>query len=195
MIRTVLLAAAASAALPALAAAEPVALNIDPSHTSVRVEWPHTGHVPLLIAFPAFEGTVMYDAENIANSSVTFSVDTSKLWTGVPVWDEHLADPERPLLQTATYPTATFVSTSVEPTGENTARLTGDLTVKDQTHPVTFDVELMNEAPNPRSGATVRGFLATATISRSLFGVDQAAEMMGDEVKIIVATELTEPAS
>jgi len=195
MIRTVLLAAAASAALPALALAEPVALTIDPSHTSVRVEWPHTGHVPLMIAFPAFEGEVMYDAENIENSSVTFTVDTTQLWTGVPLWDEHLHDPERPLLATATWPTATFTSTSVTRTGDKTATLTGDLTIRDQTHPVTFEVEMGNEAPNPRSGAIVRGFLATATISRSQFGVEQAAEMMGDDVKIVVAAELTEAAS
>jgi polyisoprenoid-binding protein YceI len=195
MIRTVLLAAAACVALPALAMAEPVALTVDPSHTSVRVEWPHTGHVPLLIAFPAFEGEVMYDPENVENSSVTFTVDTSALWTGVPLWDEHLADPERPLLQTATYPTATFTSISVTRTGDNTATLTGDLTVRDQTHPVTFEVTMGNEAPNPRSGAIVRGFMATATISRSQFGVEQAAEMMGDDVKIIVATELQQAAS
>jgi polyisoprenoid-binding protein YceI len=195
MIRTVLLAAAAAIALPALAVAEPVALSIDPNHTSVRVEWPHTGHTPLLIAFPAFEGEVMYDAENIANSAVTFTVDTSKLWTGVPVWEEHLADPERPLLQTATYPMATFTSTAIESTGENTAKLTGDLTIKDQTHPVTFDVELTNEAPNPRDGSTVRGFLATAAVSRSMFGVDMAAEAMGDEIVITVAAELSQPAS
>lgn len=194
MIRTTI-PAVLLAALPLAATAEPMALEIDPNHTSIRVEWTHTGHTPLLIAFPAFEGEVMFDPGAIENSSVTMTVDTSKLWTGVDVWEEHLADPERPLLQTATYPEATFTSTSVERTGENTAKLTGDLTIRDQTHPVTFDVAFTREAANPRDGSTVRGFLATAVIDRTDYGVDLAADMMGADVTITVAAELGEPSS
>lgn len=193
MIRTVLLAAMASA-IPAMALAEPVTLVADPSHTSVRVEWPHNGHTPLLIAFPAFEGAVMYDAENIANSSVTWSVDTTALWTGVPLWEEHLADPERPLLQTATYPTASFASTAVAATGENTGTVTGDLTIRDITIPVTFDVELTNDVVRERDGKRIVGFLATAEIDRTQFGIDQGVADMGETVTITVAAELS-PAS
>lgn len=193
MIRTVLLAAAATA-VPAIVLAEPVTLVADPSHTSVRVEWPHNGHTPLLIAFPAFEGTVSYDAENVANSSVEWSVDTTALWTGAPVWEEHLADPERPLLQTATYPTATFTSTSITATGETTGTMTGDLTIRDITVPVTFDVELTNDVVRARDDKRIVGFLATASIDRTQFGVEQGVADMGNDVKIIVAAELS-PAS
>lgn len=193
MIRTVLLAAAA-AALPAIALAEPVTLVADPAHTSVRVEWPHNGHTPLLIAFPAFEGTVVFDPENAAASSVEWTVDTSALWTGVPLWDEHLADAERPLLQTATYPTASFKSSAVTATGETTGTVTGDLTIRDVTIPVTFDVELTNDVVRARDNKRIVGFLATASIDRTQFGVDQGVADMGSDVKIIVAAELS-PAS
>ncbi len=182
--------AAALAAVPAAAQAEAQRLYLDPNHTSIRVEWTHDGMTPLLIAFPAFSGEVHFDPDAIENSSVTVMLDMQQMWTGIPLWDDHLRDAERPLLQTAAYPEAKFVSTGVTRTGENTAALTGDLTIRDQTHEVTFDVEFTREVE--LRGQTVRGFLARAVIDRAQFGVEQGAARMGTDVTIVIATELME---
>ncbi len=99
-----------------------------------------------------------------------------------------------------TWPEIRFVSTSVEPTGDTTALVTGDLTIKDQTHEVVLDVVLnyLGEhqlAPFvPELADTeVAGFSATATILRSDFGLDMLVPLISDEVSLIIETELLRP--
>ncbi len=190
MTRTVLLAAAAMA-LPLAAQAEPAAFKMDPSHSTIHARWTHTAGTPLLIAFPVYESEISFDPDNIADSSVTVTVETAEAWTGSELWDDHLTGDERPLLRSAEYPTATFTSTEIVPTGEDTATMTGDLTIKDMTHPVSFDVEMKGQAQG-RDGERIYGFLATTTVDRTQFGLDMAADMMGSDLVIEISSEIVE---
>lgn len=193
MIRSVAIACAIAAA-PVIAAAEPKPFAMDPNHSTIHAEWTHTTGTPLLIAFPSFESEILFDPDAIENSSITVTVDTAEAWTGSALWDDHLTGDERPLLRAAEYPTATFTSTSITRTGENTAEMTGDLSIKDQTHPITFDVELKGQASG-MGGGTVYGFLATAEIDRTMFGMDMAADIMGADVKLTISSEIAEQAA
>jgi polyisoprenoid-binding protein YceI len=83
----------------------------------------------------------------------------------------------------ATYPTARFVSTSVVASG-NSAKITGNLTIKDQTKPVTIDATLVGAGTNPMSKKLNFGFRGTTTIKRSDFGLGYATPVVADSVKL-----------
>ena len=86
----------------------------------------------------------------------------------------------------------TFESTKVAPTGERTARVTGDLTLLGTTRPVTLDVTLNQIAPHPvpsYEGVETAGFSARGTLKRSEFGMDFLAPAVGDEVDLIFEVE------
>ncbi|MBU0774876.1 MAG: YceI family protein, partial [Alphaproteobacteria bacterium] len=91
----------------------------------------------------------------------------------------------------AKFPTATFVSTSVKPDGATGADITGNLTIKGVTKPVTLDAELYGagKAPAMAGGKENVGFVATTTIKRSDFGMAYGVPMVGDaiELKIVAA--------
>lgn len=188
MTRIALLAAAASVALPAIAAAAPTQLYMDPNHTQITATWKHFSGVPLDIRFTEFDSTVMYDAEDPSASSIEITLPVAALESGVPPFNDHLKSAD--FFEAETYPTATFTSTSIEATGENTATMTGDLTIKDVTAPVTFDVTLVGEAPNPMSGAQLWGFTATTTLDRTEWGLGMFAPAVPADVVLTISSEL-----
>ncbi len=188
MTRIALLAAAAAVALPATAMAEAEQLYMDPSHTQISAEWKHFSGLPLQIMFTQFDSTVMYDAEDVSNSSVEITLPVEGIHSGVAPFDTHLKSPD--FFEAETYPTATFTSTSIESTGEDTATMTGDLTIKDVTAPVTFDVTLVGAGENPMSGAALYGFTATTTLDRTEWGLGMFAPAVPAEVTLMIATEM-----
>src|SRR3546814_17421246 len=86
----------------------------------------------------------------------------------------------------ANYPNITFKSTSIENTGKDTYKLSGDLTIRDMTKPVTMDLVYRGTIENPQSKAMTAGFQLTGTINRSDFNVGPKfpAPMLSDEVRI-----------
>lgn len=190
MTRTVLLAAAAAIAMPALAHAAPVQLYMDPSHTQISAEWRHFSGVPLRIRFTEFDATVMYDAEDPSASSLEITLPVDALESGVPPFNDHLKSPD--FFEAETYPTASFIATSIESTGDDTATMTGDLTIKDVTAPVTFDVTLIGDTQNPMSGARLVGFTATTELDRSEWGLGMFVPAVPANVTLHIAAELSE---
>src|SRR6185369_11546467 len=98
-------------------------------------------------------------------------------------------------LDVATYPTITFKSTRIEPTGDTKFRLIGDLTVKGVTHPVTLNVMKYGEFNDPGMMGHRIAYSAETEISRKEFGLTMAMMLdgrfvVGDEVKISVELEL-----
>ncbi len=90
----------------------------------------------------------------------------------------------------AQFPTARFESTVVETAdGEGHYRVTGTLTIKDQSKPVTLDVQLNASGEHPMRKVPAIGFNATATIKRSDFGVGAYAPAVSDEVELRITTE------
>ena len=95
------------------------------------------------------------------------------------------------IFDAAKFPTASFVSTSVKPDGATGADITGNLTIKGVTKPVTLDAEFYGAGVQPMSKKENVGFIATTTIKRSEFGMGYAVPMVSDaiELKIIAGFE------
>jgi len=179
----------AFAAAPAFAA--PVTYKIDPTHTTVLAQWNHFGFSNPSASFGNVEGTLVYDAADVARSSVEVILPLSGLEGFSAKFNEHLRSAD--FFDAAKFPKATFKSTKVEAAGEGKLKVTGDLTVKDITRPVVLDVTLNKAADHPMTKAPTIGFDATTTLSRSEFGVGNYAPAVSDEVELRITTEASVP--
>lgn len=184
-----ILLAAALATFAGASFAAPVTYNLDPTHTNVLAQWSHFGFSHPFANFGDVEGTLVYDAENVAASSVEVTLPLSGLEAFSSKFNDHLRSAD--FFDAAKYPTAKFKSTKVEDAGEGKLKVTGDLTIKDKTHPVVLDVTLNKAADHPMLKAPAIGFDATTTILRSDFGVGAYAPNVGDEVTLRITTEGT----
>ena len=189
LVPLVIAAITTTALLAGNAHAEAVTYKLDPNHTIVLAQWDHFGYSHPVANFGQVDGTLVYDADNVAASSVQVTLPLSGLNSFVPKFDEHLRSDD--FFDAAKYPNATFKSTKVETAGEGRLKVAGDLTVKDRTAPVVLDV-VLNKA-GERNGRAAIGFDATATVKRSDFGVDLFVPNVGDEVKLTITTEAMVP--
>ena len=185
--------AAALSALVAPAFAAPTTYKLDPTHTNVIAQWNHFGFSNPFANFGNVEGTLVYDAANIGNSSVQVTLPLSGLESFTPKFNEHLRSAD--FFDAASFPNATFKSTKVEAAGEGKLKVTGDLTVKGITKPVVLDVTLNKAGEHPMKKVPAIGFDATATVKRSDFGVGAYAPMVSDEVALKITTEATADAA
>ncbi len=184
-----ILLAAVLAGFTGAAFAAPVSYNLDPTHTNVLAQWSHFGFSHPFANFGDVEGTLVYDADNVAASRVEVTLPLSGLEAFSSKLNDHLRSAD--FFDAAKYPTATFKSTRVEAAGEGRLKVTGDLTIKDQTKPVVLDVTLNKAADHPMMKVPAIGFDATTTILRSDFGVGAYAPNVGDEVTLRITTEAT----
>ena len=179
----------AFAAAPAFAA--PVTYKIDPTHTIVLAQWNHFGFSNPSASFGNVEGTLVYDAADVARSSVEVTLPLSGLDSFVPKLDEHLKSAD--FFDAEKFPAITFKSTRVEAAGTGKLKITGDLTIKGITKSVVLDATLNKAGEHPMKKVAAIGFDATATIKRSDFGLGLFAPMVGDEVTLRITTEATAP--
>ena len=168
-----------------------VTYKLDPSHTNVLAQWSHLGFSNPFANFGGVEGVLVYDAPDIGKSSVQVTLPLSGLEAFTPKFNEHLRSAE--FFDAARFPTATFKSTRVEAAGEGKLKVTGDLTIKDNTRPVVLDVTLNKAGVHPMTKAQSIGFDATGTISRTEFGVGNYAPAVSDEVSLRITTEASVP--
>lgn len=171
------------------ASAEAVTYELDPNHTIVLAQWDHFGYSHPFANFGQVDGTLVYDADDVAASSVQVTLPLAGLDSFVPKFDEHLRSED--FFDAAKYPDVTFRSTKVEAAGEGRLKVTGDLTIKDNTRPVVLDV-VLNKA-GERNGRAAIGFDASATVKRSDFGIDLYVPNVSDEVKLTITTEALVP--
>lgn len=170
--------------------AAPVSYKIDPNHTNVIATWDHFGYSRPSAHFGQADGVLVYDADNVAKSSVQVTLPMSGLSSFVADFDAHLRSAD--FFEVEKYPDAKFTSTKVEAAGENKLRVTGDLTMHGVTKPVVLDVTL-NKAGTGRDGQPRVGFDATTTIKRSEWGLGRFAPNVSDEVAIRITTEAGVP--
>ncbi|MDP2697032.1 YceI family protein [Thalassospira sp.] len=161
--------------------------KFDTEHTSVVFAVSHLGFSNFQGRFGGIDGELVLDRDAPANSSLTVTIDLTAVDSGVAALDGHLQTPD--FFNTAEFPTATFKSTSVELTGDKTAKVTGDLTLHGVTSPVTLDVTLNGEGAHPMSGLYIAGFSATGTVTRSAFGMNYLVPAVGDDVELRIESE------
>lgn len=160
---------------------------MDPGHTNVLASWTHFGFSKPTAHFGLTEGTLVYDAADVGNSSVNVSLSMTDLTSFVPALDEHLKNAD--FFDAGQFPTATFKSTHVEAAGTNKLTVTGDLTIKGITKPVTLDVVLNGAGMHPMLKKQAIGFSATGSIKRSDFDVAAYAPNISDDVQLSITTE------
>lgn len=176
---------------------------LDPYHTTVTARVLHFGLSHYVLRSNTVSGSLNFNAENPAQSSVQADVAVTSLDTpygGPRNFDEELQNSE--WLNAAQFPNATFRSTSVEATGPNTGRVTGDLTIRGVTHPLTLDVTYnASHARHPMGPAiSLIGFSARGTISRAAYGLNVlqpsapgASDGVADQVELLIEAEFTRP--
>ena len=184
-------AVAAFAATPLRAAT----WQADPAHSSVGFSVKHLMVSTVRGTFGTFTATVEGDPSDPATARIDATIQVGSVDTREPKRDAHLKSAD--FFDAADYPTMTFVSRKVEKTGDGRARVTGDLTIRGVTKPVTLDVEYTAPVKDAWGGTRV-GATATATIDRQDFGVkwnkslDAGGVMVSDQVKIQLDLELVE---
>lgn len=181
--------AAALFAFAGAAFAAPVTYKLDPGHTNVLASWNHFGYSNPSINFGQVDGTLVYDADQVSASSVQVTLPLTGLSALADQFYDHLTSDK--WFDAAKYPAATFKSTRVEAAGEGKLKVTGDLTIKGITKPVTLDVTVNGGGEHPMAKVPAAGFDATTTLKRSDFGVGAYAPNVSDEVKIRITTEAT----
>lgn len=171
--------------------AAPVTYQLDPGHTMVLFSWNHFGYSNPTANLGLGEGTLVFDEQHPAQSSVEVTLPLANLDTHVPALDKHLKEPD--FLDADKYPTVTFKSTKVQPLGGHNFKVTGNLTVHGETKVVVLAATLNKVGPHPMSKAQAIGFDATASIKRSDFGVGAYVPNVSDELTIRITTEGSVP--
>jgi len=162
--------------------------TVDPGHTQIMFAYDHLGFSNNLGVISESTGTLTFDPKNPSTAKVSVDVPVANLRTGVAKLDEHLMKPE--FFDSAKFPKATFVSTGVKVQGTE-AEISGNLTIKGITKPVTLDAQFYGagKAPAMMGGKENVGFVATTTVKRSDFNMGYGVPMVGDavELKIVAA--------
>ena len=162
--------------------------GLDDHHAYISFTYSHIGYSTPHIGFRNFDANLTLDSENPQNSEIEVVIDTTSIDSRVDEFNGHLRGSN--FFDTDNYPQATFTSTSIEGTGEDTFNVTGDLTIKDVTKSVTLEATLNKAAMHPMRKIPAVGFSAETTIMRSDFGLDRAVPAVGDEVTIYITVEM-----
>ena len=193
--------AAPAAIVPVTTTAPSGDYTIDKAHSTLLFRVSHLGFSHFTARFTQFDVKLKLDAADPGASSVTATVNPNSLTLDNPPpgFVNELRGPQ--FLDTAKYPTMTFASKSVELTGSNTAKITGDFTMHGVTHPVVLDATFnggypgMSLDPHGRVGFSAKGTLKRSDFAIS-YGIPAPGTTMGvsDDVDIIIETELNGPA-
>ncbi len=134
-------------ALPTVSAIAAETYFSDQGHTEVRFGWNHAGVSMQHGEFTKANAKLSLDPDNVENSSIEATIDATSLSTGFEPLDKDLKS--KNYLEVETYPQITFKSTSVKRTGDDTADITGDLTIHGVTQPVTLKAKLTHRGAHP----------------------------------------------
>lgn len=188
MLKSHFLGAAVAVATTAPLFAETEKYALDASHSQIVFTYDHFGFSTTTSMFSGFDGEIMWDKEDPVASSVTVSFPEASLITG---WDErtqHFMSGD--FFGADAGEDVSFASTGIEVTGEDTALITGDLTINGVTKEVVLDAKLNGQTDShPMAGVPWAGFSATTTLVRSDFNLGAFAPMVSDEVAVEISIE------
>ena len=175
-------------ALPARAAK--ASYELDPVHTRVMIAVEHAGFSKAIGTVSGSSGRLQFDPQDWTTASLEVSVPLQRLDLGDEKWNQAVL--ARNLLDAEKFPTATFVSTRIEPIDPQHASVYGTLTLHGVAKEVKLDVTLnaLKRHPLPPFRRTA-GFSAIATLSRAEFGIDAWKSVIGDSVELRLEVEAT----
>ena len=169
--------------------------QLDPYHTQVEFSAKHLGMMTVRGQFDEVSTSADIDPDHPENASVEATISTASIRTNNPTRDNDIRSSN--FLQVDKYPTMTFKSTSIKPAGPDHYELTGDLTIKGTTRPVTLDVTKYGEFNDPGMMGHRIAYGATTKINRKDFGLSFNAILDGrfvvsEEIQIAIEGEIVE---
>lgn len=166
--------------------AAPETFTLDPNHTYVLWRINHFGFSNPSGKWLA-EGNIVLDETKPQDSKVNVIIHPGDMITGLPKLDEHLKSKD--FFDVVKFPTATFVSSKIDVTGKNTAKVYGVLTVHGVSKPIVLDVKLNKVGMSPITNDRTVGFTASTKLKRSDFGISAYLPGLGDDVEIDIEAE------
>ena len=166
------------------------AWQLDPAHSSAQFAVRHLGISTVRGTFTKLSGSAHYDPADAKNNSVEVTIETASVDTRVEMRDNDLRSDH--FFDVPKYPTMTFRSTKVESAGADKLRITGDLTIRGVTKPVSLDVEGPSKPINDGQGHLHMGVSATGTLDRTDFGMTGYQVAVGNEIKLTIDAELVQ---
>ena len=161
--------------------------SVDKAHAKVNFTVTHLMLSEVDGTFKSFDAKLTSSKEDFSDAVFEFTIDAKSVNTNQENRDAHLNRAD--MFDTEKYPTITYKSTSIKSTGPKKFQLTGDLTIKGVTKPVTVDLTLVGTGQN-RQGKKLVGFKASGTINRTAFGVGaMPAAVVSEEVELRASGE------
>ncbi len=171
--------------------AEPTLYTPDRWHTRIYFTVSHMGLSNFSGRFIEHDINFLFDEENMENSSVEVTVPVSSIDTFSPELNGKMPNPE--FFDTENHPQIHFKSTEIVQGDATTAKMTGDLTIKGVTLPITFDVTYNNKVMHPFFELNNVGFTAVATLDNRAYGVNPLPDwMLASRVDVRVEMEAFE---
>ena len=161
--------------------------TLDTSHTRLGFSARHAMVTTVRGQFKDFSGTAHVDTKNPADSKVEVTIDAASIDTGNADRNGHLVSAD--FFEVETYPQITFVSTQVERADDTTWVITGDLTIKGVSKPVTIEFEQTGSARDPFGNLRV-GFEGSTTLNRKDWGLtwnaalETGGVLVSDRIKL-----------
>ncbi len=162
---------------------------VDLSHTRILFNATHLGFSVMPGIFRDFDVKLDFDPVNPTSSSFAVTIKADSVDMFHDELNAHLRNAD--FFDTAHHPTITFVSSKVEMIDATHAKVTGALTLRGKTLPVTLQVTLNKLGKHPMHQKQHVGFAATTTIDRSAFGMTYGVPMVGAEIPLTIALEAT----
>jgi len=166
--------------------------KLDKSHSNVRFTVTHMTVSEVEGTFKIWDGTVENTKADFSDAKISFTIDVNSINTENENRDKHLKSDD--FFNAEKFPAIKFESTSMQPLGNNKYKLNGNLTMRDITKPVTFDVTYGGSITGQRG--TKAGFKAVATVDRLAYGLkwDRATEagglVVGKDVELSIKVEM-----
>lgn len=155
-------------------------------HAFINFKISHLGYSWLYGRFNDFDGTFSWDADKPEASAVSVTINTASVDSNHAERDKHLRSDD--FLNVAKHPQATFKSTGVEMTGEETANITGDLTLNGVTKPVVLEAKFIGEGEDPW-GNYRAGFEGNTTLRLKDYDISMDLGPASQEVELILTVE------
>lgn len=169
--------------------------TIDFAHSELNFKARHMMISNVRGNFERFTGAVNFDEANPTLTTVDIQIETASINTNEEKRDAHLRSAD--FFDSEKFPYMTFTSKQVEVVSETEARLTGDLTIRGVTRPVTLDVDFLGKALAPWGVASV-GFSAATRINRKDWdltwnvALETGGWLVSDMIDISIELELME---
>ena len=166
--------------------------NVDYAHSSIKFTVTHLVISEVEGSFKKFDGSMESTGQDFSNAKISFSANVASISTDNDQRDGHLKSDD--FFNSEKYPQMTFKGTSFRKIKDNKYQLKGDLTIRDVTKPVTFDVTYGGTMKDPW-GNTHAGFKATTTINRFDYNLkwntltEAGGAVVGKDVEIKVNVE------